>query len=81
MMEDFKRPNHSDFLTNSELKEKKFSGIRFNSISHYQELWIEGEKRFEVSYAELQINPNIWDEKYEEAFKLYNVESVHIGGN
>ena len=32
-MEDFKRPDHPDFMDSSELKKAKWSGIRNNSLS------------------------------------------------
>lgn len=40
--EEFKRPDHYDFMDSSELAKIKWSGMRHNSISHRMELWIEG---------------------------------------
>lgn len=75
-MEDFKRPLHADFATSSELKERQFSGIRINSITDEQELWTFGDMRFAVSLSELHRDPTIWDKKYEEAFKLHDVQTL-----
>lgn len=41
--EEFKRPDHNDFRTTSELKSLEFSGVRNNSITNEWEIWILGE--------------------------------------
>lgn len=40
--EDFKRSNHEDFATSSELKERSFSGYRMNTITDELEIWVRG---------------------------------------
>ena len=41
--EQFKRPNHPDFMTSSELKKAEWSGVRQNELSREWEFWIVGE--------------------------------------
>lgn len=41
--EEFKRPNHPDFMTSSELKKAEWSGVRQNELSREWEFWIVGE--------------------------------------
>ncbi len=74
-MEDFKRPAHNDFATSAELKERRFTGIRHNSITDEQELWVEGHLRLAVSMQMMAVNPSLWDQKYEEIFALHHVET------
>jgi hypothetical protein len=40
--ENNKRPDHSDFMTTSELKAAKFSGWRHNKVLEEMELWQQG---------------------------------------
>jgi len=40
--EDFKRSNHEDFATSSELKERQFSGYRMNTLTDELEIWVRG---------------------------------------
>ena len=62
-MEDFKRPNHPDFMTSGELKKMKFNGIRSNSITEDLECWIEGEVVVVSSKLARSINPNDFEQK------------------
>lgn len=43
--ENFKRPDHPDFMDSSELKKKEFSGVRLNKISQEWEIWTVGDLR------------------------------------
>lgn len=45
---EYKRPDHNDFCSSYELKQKQFSGTRNNVLSGYLEIWVLGEKRAEV---------------------------------
>lgn len=81
MMEDFKRPNHTDFMDSFELNRLSFSGIRHNSISDYMELWLDGEKRFELSSHDYRHNPEKWAAAYEQLFALNHVELITNKGN
>lgn len=80
-MEDFKRPNHTDFMTSSELSKIKFSGIRKNSISGCIEMWLEGEKKFEQLFALYEQDTTWWDKQYADLFGLLNAETVAKKGN
>ena len=78
MEEDFKRPLHADFATSKELKDREFTGIRHNSITHAQELWTLGDLRLSVSFTDMRLDPGLWDRKYEEIFKLKHVQSLDV---
>lgn len=73
-IEDFKRPNHPDFLTASELKAIKWSGLRHNSLTDDAEIWILGDCMKKVSKAEVQANPQAINYAYEEVFRLWEVQ-------
>ena len=75
-MEDFKRPDHPDFMDSYELKKIEFSGQRLNKLSGYVEMWVVGEKVFEMSLIEIELDKSKWEEKYAEHFALYDVKMV-----
>jgi hypothetical protein len=78
-MEDFKRPNHPDFMDSSELAKLGFTGLRNNSLTNYAEVWIDGVKKLEMpahSYGTAE-----WNKAYAELFGLHNVETVTEKGN
>ena len=77
-MEDFKRPNHPDFMDSSELKKKKWSGIRHNTISGDLECWVEGEIVFCSTLMELSLDANNFQKKYGEYFGFYNEAQRNI---
>jgi len=72
-MEDFKRPNHPDFMDSSELKRAAFSGIRHNSLSNEAEIWVLGNIEARVSAMQVQLNPMAINEAYEKVFALKEV--------
>lgn len=74
-MEDFKRPNHPDFLTSSELKEKRWSGIRNNSISNEREVWVNGQCVLSMSNVVCETQPVLWEQKYADVFSLNEVQT------
>jgi len=74
--EEFKRPNHTDFMTSSELKKDKFSGVRHNSISDMQEIWILGTLSGSMAISEIAISPEKWEALYRDVFGLTHVTSV-----
>ena len=55
--EAYKRPNHNDFATSKELKDREFSGFRLNSITDEVEIWLFGTIERRVSKEEIQRNP------------------------
>lgn len=69
-MEDFKRPNHPDFMTTLELRKDKFTGLRYNSITEDCEIWLCGYLERVVSRNDVKINPYAIDEAYAETFHL-----------
>lgn len=80
-MEDFKRPNHLDFMTTSELKKAEFTGIRHNSLSDYMEIWILGEKKADMPKRVADANPDAWNRLYADVFALNHVETLPQKGN
>ncbi len=73
-MEDFKRPNHNDFKTSSELRKDKFNGIRHNSITDDLEFWIEGEIIVSSSLGDRKIRPTDFEEKIAEYCGMYHAQ-------
>lgn len=55
----YKRSSHNDFATSAELKDKKFTGWRHNSLTDTMELWILGEVKRTVTPAMLKSDPQI----------------------
>jgi len=78
-MENFKRPDHPDFMDSTELATMRFTGMRHNSISDYMEVWIDGMKRMEMPWH--QYGTPEWDKEYAELFGLHIVETVSQKGN
>lgn len=76
-MEDFKRPNHADFMTNSELAKAKFSGLRHNCLNDDAEIWLDGELKATVSQVAISIDPDALNKAFEEVFALADVMPDH----
>lgn len=74
-MEDFKRPNHPDFKTGSELRAMRWSGIRQNSITDEREVWVQGQCVMTMSNIVCETNPALWEKKYAEVFDLKHAET------
>jgi len=68
--EKHKRSDHNDFATSSELKERKFSGWRHNSIAEVMELWVLGEVKRTVTPAMMKLDPDILNKVYADQFAL-----------
>lgn len=60
--EEYKRSNHNDFATSSELKQREFTGWRENKLSMEYELWMKGEIVARVTFALVKINPHALEE-------------------
>ena len=75
MIEDFKRPDHPDFMDSSELRKMEFSGVRYNKIGNCMELWVLGEVVKSVSDTEIKFNPNALNDAYAEHFGLEKVRT------
>lgn len=80
-MEDFKRPDHNDFRTSTELKKEQFSGVRHNSLNDYMEFWIDGEVKFDMSVAEFRMHPEKWEKEMADCLGLTKVEFESLKGN
>lgn len=80
-MDNFKRPNHPDFMDSSELAKIEFTGVRHNSLSHYQEMWVLGKKVFELPATEVQTNPEKWNAMFADFFGCKHVETESQKGN
>ena len=79
--EGFDRPDHNDFATALELKERGFSGLRHNSITDAMEIWTEGDLRRSISRSELALNPDLLDTALAETFCLDDVSVAPMQGN
>ena len=73
-MEDFKRPNHPDFMTTNELKAASFSGQRTNSLTSNWELWVLGEVVAHVTPSQVAIDPQIINKTVAFHFGLDDVQ-------
>jgi hypothetical protein len=69
-VEDFKRPDHPDFMDASELKKIEWSGYRLNTLTQYAEIWLLGERMADISPAQLRLNPNAVQEAMAEIFGI-----------
>ncbi len=67
---EFKRPDHNDFATTTELKQRQFTGVRDNSITAKLEFWILGEIRKEVDAADVVKDPGWIQTTFQELFHL-----------
>lgn len=74
--EEYKRSNHTDFATGKELADVNFSGVRCNSITLEQEIWILGNLAARMSAREAQDFPERWEALYRNTFGLVDVEQV-----
>lgn len=74
---DFKRPNHRDFMTASELKKENFSGIRHNSLNEDAEIWIDGELRESITLQATLLDPDAINKAMERVFLLEDVMPNH----
>ena len=50
--EEFKRPNHPDFMTSAELRAAEWSGMRKNELALCYEIWIVGEVKKSIPFKE-----------------------------
>lgn len=64
----FKRPNHPDFKTSSELKQAKFTGLRENNMALEYEFWVLGEIRKTVKFIDAQKDPMALQKAHMEVF-------------
>lgn len=69
--EEFKRPDHPDFMTSSELKAAKWSGVRQVQLTNCTEFWIEGECVKMVTQQDIKLNPKAIQLAHAELFGLY----------
>lgn len=71
--EGFERPNHPDFMDNTELRKIKFTGVRHNQLTNDCELWIVGYVVETVTEAQVALNPMAINEAYERVFAIEKV--------
>lgn len=69
-MEDFRRPNHADFKTTSELAKEEFTGYRKNSVTGRLEIWMLGNIEKELSDIDFQFNKYALQDAMEQVFGL-----------
>ena len=71
--EDFKRPNHPDFMDSTELRKMHFSGMRTNSITEDFEVWVNGYCVTAVPKQTVALDPLAINKAMQDAFDLHNV--------
>ena len=71
--EEFKRPDHPDFMDFTELQKIKFSGYRNNSLTMNCEIWMQGTCLKTITPEDLLANGNIIQESLSEIFALDNI--------
>ena len=76
--EEFKRPDHYDFMDTHELAEAKFSGSRHSTITNQVEVWIEGKCLLVRDYNWIRGNPQQWADLYSNALELKEVKAVSV---
>ena len=69
-MAEYKRPNHDDFRTTTELKAAQFSGMRANTITSTYELWVVGVVEREVSFLAVAADPLALTKAHAEFFGI-----------
>lgn len=68
--EEFKRPDHPDFMDSSELKAIEFTGVRLNKLAAQYEFWIVGKVVRTVTEQELRRNPDALNLAHQEVFRM-----------
>lgn len=68
--EEFKRPNHPDFMVSSELKTLEWTGLRSNEVAMQWEFWILGEIRRTVTFAAVKNDPSLLGKAHVELFAI-----------
>lgn len=68
--EGYKRSDHNDFATTTELKQRKFSGVRMNELAQQNEFWMLGDIVGTVSFQEIRNDPAAMGKKHVEVFFL-----------
>jgi len=58
----------NDERTTSDLQKERWSGVRQNAISRQTEIWLQGEIRKRIASVDLEKNPGLLAEAFEELF-------------
>lgn len=69
-MDDFKRPDHPDFMDSAELRKIGWSGYRMNALTTDAEIWLKGEVKASISPQDLALNPQAINEAMADIFAL-----------
>lgn len=69
-MDDFKRPDHPDFMDSAELRKIKWSGYRMNKLTNDAEIWLKGEVKAAISPNQLAIDPQAVNKAMADIFAL-----------
>lgn len=73
---EFKRPNHPDFMTSSELSKIEFTGVRQNEITRTWEFWVGG--KVAASLAEEHATPQALRQLHVDLFQLRDHSQADI---
>lgn len=76
--EEMKRSEHADFATTSELKERQYSGLRYNQMMGVIELWVLGNLERSIVAPDGVPSGNELRKAYMEVFgcELFLLESL-----
>lgn len=79
--ENFKRPDHPDFMTSSELKQIGFTGIRQNNLAVQWEFWVLGNVEKTVSFQDVARDSLALTRAHMEVFYMAADPAIFKRGN
>lgn len=68
--EELRRPDHNDYATSAELKERQYSGLRYNTIMEVVEIWLLGSVAKSLPAPGCEPDPQALSDAYEEVFGI-----------
>ncbi|EKD22462.1 MAG: hypothetical protein ACD_86C00003G0025 [uncultured bacterium] len=69
--EEYRRSDHPDFMTSSELETIEFTGLRHNTLAMRMEIWTLGDLRGFVGDAVIAADPEALPRLHAEIFGLF----------
>lgn len=76
--EEMKRSDHADFATASELKDREYSGLRYNTMLDVVEFWVSGTLEKSIPAPDGVPLPNELRKAYMEVFgiELFDLDNL-----
>lgn len=72
------RPEHNDFATTSELRDREYSGLRYNALTEEVEIWLVGTVAKVIKAPGCRPDPEVLDAAYIEVFGV-SIRDMDIG--